>query len=76
MMEDYGNPSAMHNMGFDAEKYITNAKNDIAEIMKVEPAEIYFTSGGTESNNWALVGVAMANKRRGNHIITTVIDFD
>lgn len=74
MKVDYGNPSAMHNMGFDAEKYITTAQKEIASLMKVEPSEIYFTSGGTESNNWALIGTAMANKRRGNHIITTTIE--
>lgn len=74
MTKDYGNPSSMHHLGVEAEKYIKDAKNIIAKEMKVEPKEIYFTSGGTESNNWAIIGVAMANKRRGNHIITTQIE--
>lgn len=74
LCEDYGNPSSMHQKGIDAEKYITQAKKTIADSLKVEPKEIIFTSGGTESNNMALVGAAMANKRSGNHIITTRIE--
>lgn len=74
MMEDYGNPSAMHTKGVEAERYIKNSAKVIAQTMKVQEKEIYFTSGGTESNNWALIGVAMANRRRGNHIIITEIE--
>ena len=74
MTKEYGNPSSMHKMGVDAEKYIKEAQGIIAQQMKVEPKEIYFTSGGTESNNLALIGLAMANKRRGNHIITTCLE--
>ena len=74
MMDVYGNPSSMHKMGIDAEKHIKEAQSIIAGVMKVEPKEIYFTSGGTESNNLAIIGFAMANKRRGNHIITTQIE--
>lgn len=74
MMEDYGNPSAKHLKGFQAEKYVTEARNLIAATMKVSEKEIFFTSGGTESNNWALIGCAMANRRKGNHIITTAVE--
>lgn len=74
MMEDYGNPSSMHQKGVDAEKYIKEATTIIAKNMKVNEKEIFFTSGGTESNNWALIGGALANKRAGNHIITTAIE--
>lgn len=68
---DYGNPSSMHKKGIEAERYIKNAKEIIAKILKVEPKEIVFTSGGTESNNFALIGAALANARAGKHIITT-----
>ena len=68
---DYGNPSSMHRKGMEAEKYIKDAKDMIAKILKVEPKEIVFTSGGTESNNMALIGTALANQRAGKHIITT-----
>ncbi len=71
---DYGNPSAMHSKGFDAEKYIKEAKDIIAGSLKVSPKEIFFTSGGTESNNLAIIGSAMANKRLGNKILTTPIE--
>ena len=71
---DYGNPSSMHRKGLDAEKYIKDAKETIAKAMKVDAKEIVFTSGGTEANNLALIGTAFANKRRGNHIITTKIE--
>lgn len=74
LSEDYGNPSSMHQKGVDAEKYIIEARNIIADNLKAEPKEIIFTSGGTESNNMALVGAAMANKRSGDHIITTRIE--
>lgn len=74
MLEDYGNPSAMHMIGVDAEKYIKDSKAIIAKTLKVEDNDIYFTSGGTECNNLALFGVADANKRSGNKIITTKIE--
>lgn len=74
MTEDYGNPSSMHQKGVDAEKYITEAKNIFAGLLKASEKEIFFTSGGTESDNWAIIGTAMANKRRGNHIITTMLE--
>lgn len=74
MMEDYGNPSAMHQKGVEAEQYIKEATERIAKTLKASEKEIYFTSGGTESNNWALMGAAMANRRVGNRIITTVVE--
>ena len=74
MEEDFGNPSSLHKKGVEAESYIKEAKETIAKYLKVEPKEIVFTSGGTESNNMALIGAAYANKRRGNHIITTRIE--
>ena len=74
MLEDYGNPSAMHTKGVEAEQYVKAAASRIARILKVTEKEILFTSGGTESNNLALIGGAMANKRAGNHIITTAVE--
>ncbi|MGN0495463.1 MAG: cysteine desulfurase family protein [Lachnospiraceae bacterium] len=72
--EEYGNPSSKHLKGVGAEKYIRYAKDILAAQLKCEAKEIIFTSGGTESNNLALIGIAMANKRAGNHIITTGIE--
>ena len=74
MTEDYGNPSSMHRKGMEAERYVREARENIARTLKVQDKEIIFTSGGTESNNMALIGGAMANKRAGNHIITTRIE--
>lgn len=74
MCEDYGNPSSMHNKGVEAEKYLRKAKETIAKLLKVQEKEILFTSGGTESDNIALIGVAMAHCREGRHIITTQIE--
>ena len=74
MTEDYGNPSSLHQKGVDAEKYVREAKEIIAKNLKVEPKEIYFTSGGTESDNLALMGAAHANQRAGKHLITTRIE--
>ena len=73
-LSDFGNPSSMHKKGMDAEQYIKEAKRVIADTLKCEPSELVFTSGGTESNNMALIGTALANKRAGNHIITTRIE--
>lgn len=74
MEQDFGNPSSMHKKGLEAENYLKRAKEIIASNLKVNTSEITFTSGGTESNNQALIGAAMANKRAGNHIITTRIE--
>ena len=74
MCEEYGNPSSMHRKGVEAEAYIRYAKETLARLLKVNEKEILFTSGGTESDNTALIGCAMANMRRGKHIITTKIE--
>ena len=74
MCEDYGNPSSLHMKGVEAEKYLLYAKETFAKLLKVNTKEIYFTSGGTESDNLALIGCAFANMRRGKHIITTQIE--
>ncbi len=71
---DYGNPSAMHMKGVDAEGYVRTAREQIAATLKCKPQEIIFTSGGTESNNMAIIGAALANRRSGHHIITTSIE--
>ena len=74
MCEDYGNPSSMHHKGVEAEQYLRYARETLARILKVNEKEILFTSGGTESDNIALIGTAMANHRAGRHLITTQIE--
>ncbi len=74
MCEDFGNPSSLHLKGVDAEKYVKKAREIIAKSLKVDEKEIIFTSGGTESNNLALIGTALANQRAGKHIITTCFE--
>lgn len=71
---DYGNPSSRHTKGMEAENIIKGAAQTIAKTLRCEPGELVFTSGGTESNNMALIGTALANQRRGKHIITTRIE--
>ena len=74
MKVQYGNPSSLHTKGVEAEQYVRQAKERIARTLKVQEKEIIFTSGGTESNNMALIGGAMANRRAGMRIITTSIE--
>lgn len=74
MCEDYGNPSSMHRKGVESEKYLRYARETIARVLKVQEKELLFTSGGTESDNIALIGAAFANCRAGRHIITTRIE--
>ncbi len=74
METDYGNPSSRHQKGVDAGQYVKTAQEIIAKTLKVEPKEIIFTSGGTESNNMAIIGGALANSRRGKHLISTRIE--
>lgn len=74
MTMDYGNPSSMHGKGFEAEKYIKESKEIFAKNLKVLEKEIFFTSGGTESDNMAVLGAAYANQRSGKHLITTKIE--
>ncbi|HJD41419.1 MAG TPA: cysteine desulfurase [Candidatus Mediterraneibacter quadrami] len=74
MCRDYGNPSSMHRKGVRAEHYIREAKETISRLLKVNAKEIFFTSGGTESDNLALIGCARANRRNGNHLITSSVE--
>jgi cysteine desulfurase len=74
MDRNYGNPSSLHRKGLEAEKAVREARERIAATLKTEPKNIIFTSGGTESNNNALFGVAYASRRMGKHIITTEIE--
>ncbi|MCM1386052.1 MAG: cysteine desulfurase [Bacillus sp. (in: Bacteria)] len=74
MCKDYGNPSSLHHKGVEAEHYLRYARETIAKILKVNEKEILFTSGGTEADNIALIGTAMANHRTGRHLITTQIE--
>lgn len=74
LTKDYGNPSSLHMKGIEAERFVETAKKKIAKTLRISEKEIIFTSGGTESNNLAIIGAAMANRRAGNHIITTSIE--
>ncbi len=73
-LEDYGNPSSLHQKGMEAENYIRQARARIAKTLKVQEKELIFTSGGTEADNLAVIGAAMANRRSGKHLITTKIE--
>lgn len=73
-MEQFGNPSSMHRLGLEAEKLVKNARRSVAGVLGVTPEEVYFTSGGTEANNTAILGYCRRNKRRGRHVITTKIE--
>ncbi|WHX39626.1 cysteine desulfurase family protein [Mesobacillus sp. AQ2] len=70
----YGNPSSLHKIGGQAEKLLQQARSQVARLLRVKETEILFTSGGTESNNLAIKGIAMAHRERGRHIITTSIE--
>ena len=72
--EHYGNASSIHGTGRDARKILEEARRTVADILGAKPAEIYFTSGGSESDNWAIKGAAFANRKKGNHIITSQIE--
>jgi cysteine desulfurase len=74
--EVFGNPSSLHAFGQEAAAAVEGARAKVASFLGVRPAEIVFTSGGTESDNFAIKGVAYANRKRGNHIITSVIEHD
>lgn len=74
LQEVYGNPSSIHGQGRTARKALDDARKVLAQSIGAKPAEIIFTSGGTEANNTALFGVAEAMKAKGNHIITTNIE--
>jgi len=74
MREDFGNPSSKHMKGVVAENYIKNVASVIAKVLKCQEKEIIFTSGGTESNNMAIIGAAMANIRNGKHVIVSSVE--
>ena len=74
-LEEYGNPSSMHHKkGVEAERQIAEAKKTLAQILKVNEKNLVFTSCGSESDNLAIIGGAMANMRKGRHLITTKIE--
>lgn len=74
LCKDYGNPSSLHHKGVEAEAYLRYAGETFAKLLKANEKEIFFTSGGTESDNIAVIGAAMANHRSGRHVITTKIE--
>ena len=72
--EDYGNPSSAHRKGVEAEEYLRKAGKTLSKILRCKPQEIVYTSGGTESDNLALIGTVHAKRRQGSHLITTQIE--
>ena len=74
LIENYGNPSSAHHRGVEAEKQLRQASGKLASLMRCKPEELIYTSGGTESDNMALLCAARAKKRSGNHLITTAIE--
>ncbi|KMK74528.1 cysteine desulfurase family protein [Alkalihalobacillus pseudalcaliphilus] len=70
----FGNPSSLHTLGMDSQILIEKARKQIAELLKIKPKEIIFTSGGTEGNNLAIKGTAQARRNRGKHLITTMVE--
>ena len=74
MAEEFGNPSSLHRLGLRAEKLVKEARNRTADFLKVQESEIYFTSGGTESNNIVVQGIASIKSSKGKHIVTTSIE--
>lgn len=76
MTESYGNPSSLHKKGIEAENIMNSARQEIAAAMGVDPAGLYFTSGGTEANNLAVIGGALARKRRGSKVVVSAYEHD
>lgn len=74
METEYGNPSSLHGKGVAAERLLQEARHNIASLLGVSAGEIFFTSGGTEANNWAITGAARQRKSRGKHLVTTQIE--
>ena len=76
MTEDYGNPSSLHRRGFLAEQALTGARQQLAEMLRVRREEVWFTSGGSEGNNLAVLGGALAARRRGSRVVTTAVEHE
>lgn len=76
MTESYGNPSSLHKKGIEAEEIMNSARREVADALGVDPAGLYFTSGGTEANNLAVIGGALAKKRRGNRVVVSAYEHD
>lgn len=74
MMDNWGNPSSVHGYGREARKVLEQARERVAQAIGAEPMEIFFTSGGTEADNWAVKGIAESNEKKGKHIITSSIE--
>jgi len=74
LKEYFGNPSSLYSLGRENKEAIETAREKLAKALGAKPEEIYFTSGGTESDNWAIKGTAFSERKRGKHIITTAIE--
>ena len=74
LTEDWGNPSALYGFGISSARLLRTARNQVAAAMGAEPDRVYFTSGGTEADNWAVFGTVKKLGKRGKHIITTVLE--
>ena len=74
LKEKYGNPSSMHSLGEEVTEAVDEARAKVAALINARETEIFFTSGGTEANNWALKGVIQASRARGNHLITSSVE--
>lgn len=72
--DTFGNPSSIYSAGREAKRAIEEARDTVARLLHCQNSEIYFTGGGTEADNWALIGAAFANQKKGNHIITSAIE--
>lgn len=74
LKENWGNPSSLYDLGFNAQRLVDSTRKSVAGLLHCREDEIYFTSGGTESNNTALLGAAHSRKKRGKRIITTTVE--
>ena len=74
LKENYGNASSIYKLGREARKAIEETREKVAKILNCKPSEVYFTAGGSESDNTAIKGIAHSYKNRGNHIITSKIE--
>ncbi|HEX9972108.1 MAG TPA: aminotransferase class V-fold PLP-dependent enzyme, partial [bacterium] len=74
LRDNYGNPSSMHILGQQAKEALDKARGQVASLINADPEEIIFTASGSESNNFALKGVALANRKKGDHIIVSAIE--